>query len=150
MRSLLRLLFVAAVTLGAAAPAPASERHPTLAELEREVMCPVCKEPLEMSDSAEAKRIEAYIRVRIAEGETKSAIKRDLVEEFGPGILAEPPRRGFGALAWLLPLVGGLVAVVAVGLAARHWRRVRAPVPEVTLDPDLDRRVDEALARFDG
>ena len=33
-------------------PRLASERHPTLAELESEVMCPECKEPLNMSDSA--------------------------------------------------------------------------------------------------
>ena len=47
----------------------------------------ICHEPLNMSDSAVAKRIEAYIAVRIKAGDTKSEIKRKLVAQFGPGIL---------------------------------------------------------------
>lgn len=143
--------------LAAAPAALASEEHPTLADLEDEVMCPVCKEPLEMSDSAVADRIRAYIRLRIDRGETKSQIKADLVDEFGDGILAAPPKRGFNLLAWLLPLAGLLAAAVAVTLGARRWRAVRDPAPagpgangRAPIDPDLERRLDEELARFEG
>jgi cytochrome c-type biogenesis protein CcmH/NrfF len=134
-----------ALALVAAAPALASERHPTLAELEGEVMCPVCHEPLNMSDSAEAKRIEAYIQRRIDAGDTKGEIKRKLVAQFGPSILADSPDRAARAL----PLAGAALALLAVALAARHWARRRGSPPGAALDPELDARVDDALARYD-
>ena len=154
-RTVAALLLLAA--LAAAPAALASEQHPTLADLEDEVMCPVCNTPLEMSQSPAANRIRAFIRLRIDRGETKSEIKSQLVDEFGNGILAAPPKRGFNLLAWLLPLAGLLAAGVAVTLAARRWRSTHDPAPpgpatngSGPIDPDLERRLDEELARFDG
>jgi cytochrome c-type biogenesis protein CcmH/NrfF len=141
-RSVLLLVLVAALV--AVAPAMASEQHPTLSEMEAEIMCPVCHEPLNMSDSVVSKRIEAYIAVRIRAGDTKSEIKRKLVAQFGPGILANAPDRA----AWTLPLVAATVALVVLGFAAWRWRR-RGDPPAEPLDPELDARVDEALARYD-
>src|SRR5258708_7673055 len=66
---------VLAVSALLAAPASASERHPTLAELEGEVICPTCHTTLDQSDAPVARRIESYIRTRIAAGDTKSEIK---------------------------------------------------------------------------
>jgi cytochrome c-type biogenesis protein CcmH/NrfF len=139
-----RLIVVAFAALLIAGPAAASEQHPTLAELESEVMCPECKEPLNMSDSALSKRIEAYIALRIRAGDTKSEIKAKLVAQFGPQILADTPD------PWARRLVigGAALAVLVLGGAAWQWRR-RRPEPGPPLDPELDRRVDEALARFD-
>jgi cytochrome c-type biogenesis protein CcmH/NrfF len=139
-----RLVVVAVAALLLAGPAAASERHPTLAELESEVMCPECKEPLNMSESALSKRIEAYIVTRIRAGDTKSEIKAKLVAQFGPQILADTPD------PWTRRLVigGAVLAVLVLGAAAWQWRRTR-PGPAPPLDPELDRRVDEALARFD-
>ena len=152
--------FVAVALLAALVAAPhalASEQHPTLADLEDEVMCPTCKTPLEMSDSPVADRIRAFIRLRIDRGETKSEIKAQLVDEFGQGILAEPSKKGFNLLAWLLPVAGLLAAAVAVTLAARRWRSTREPAPtgpdangRGPIDPDLERRLDEELARYEG
>jgi cytochrome c-type biogenesis protein CcmH len=150
-----RLLAAAmlALALALAAPALASEAHPTLAELEGEVMCPICKTTLDQSNSAAAQRIKAFIVRRIRAGDTKSEIKRELVRDFGPSILAEPPKRGFDLLAWLLP-IGGLVAgALAVGYAAWRWTRSREPEPALAsvgpLDPELERRLDDELRRFD-
>ena len=71
------------------------------------------------------------------------------VAEFGERVLAEPPRRGFHLLAWLLPLVGGALALVAVGAVARHWRRAGAAGAEAPLDPETERRLDDELDRFE-
>ena len=60
-----------------AAPALASERHPTLGELEGEVMCPTCKTTLDQSSAPIADRIRQFISARIAAGDTKSEIKRE-------------------------------------------------------------------------
>ena len=152
-----RGIFAAALlSLLLAAPAAASERHPTLGELEREVMCPTCHQLLELSNAPVADRIRAFIQTRIDAGDTKSEIKRQLVREFGEAVLAAPPTHGFGLLAWLLPLFGlaGSGAVIAV--LARRWARpTLGPANRVhadsasELDPRLLRRLDEELARFD-
>jgi cytochrome c-type biogenesis protein CcmH len=139
-----------------AAPSAASERHPTLNELEHEVMCPTCHELLAFSDAPVADRIRAFITRRIKAGDTKSEIKRRLVSEFGEGVLAAPPRHGFDLLAWLLPLLGlaGSGAVILV-LARRWTRQAREPSKSpqaddgAPLDPSLARRLDEELALFD-
>ena len=141
---------VLALALAFAAPAVASERHPTLNELEGEVMCPICHTTLDQSDSPAAQRIKAYIVRRIRAGDTKSEIKRRL----GPGILAEPAKHGFALLAWLLPIGGILVGAVGLGFAAWRWSRSREPAAPAlaggaVLDPDLDRRLDEELRRFE-
>ncbi len=93
-RALGLLALAVALAVGAAAPAAGSERHPTLAELEREVVCPTCRTTLDQSSSPVADRMRRFIVRRIAAGDTKSEIKRDLVRRFGPRVVQPaPPRR---------------------------------------------------------
>jgi cytochrome c-type biogenesis protein CcmH len=150
---------VAAVILALAAvgSASASEEHPTLAELERELICPTCHETLAVSTSPIADRMRSFIRARIAAGDTESEIKASLVEQFGEGVLAAPPKRGFNLLAWLLPLVGLTVAAGVLAVLARRWSSGRSEPSaagpsgngRAPIDPELERRLDEELARFD-
>jgi cytochrome c-type biogenesis protein CcmH/NrfF len=100
-RALLAVLALALFVVGGAA---ASEEHPTLAELEQEVVCPTCHTTLALSDAPIADRMRAFIRQRIAAGDTKSKIKAQLVDQFGEAVLAAPSKRGFNLLAWGLPL----------------------------------------------
>ena len=152
----MRALAVALVALVLAAPAAASEQHPTLGELEGQLMCPICEgETLAQSDSPAAQRIKAYIQLRISQGATRSQIKRELVDQWGTRILAAPPRHGFDLLAWVLPLVGILGAAAVIGLLAWRWSRAREPASKWTLTarplgPEDERRVDEELRQFDG
>ena len=144
---------LAVLALAVAAPAFASERHPSLAELEGEVMCPTCHTTLDESNSAIAQQIKTFIRVRIAEGKTKSQIKAELVDNFGPSILAAPPKRGWDLLAWALPLGGLGLGAIVLGILAWRWTRDRdrpASGGGAKLDPELERRLDAELARFDG
>ncbi len=152
-RALLAVLALALFVVGGAA---ASEEHPTLAELEQEVVCPTCHTTLALSDAPIADRMRAFIRQRIAAGDTKSKIKAQLVDQFGEAVLAAPSKRGFSLLAWVLPLAGIGLAALAVALAARRWSKARSPAPadpssngHAALDSQLERRLDEELARFD-
>ena len=155
----MRLLVAVLVGLMLAAPAAASEQHPTLPELEGQLMCPICAgETLAQSTSPAAQRIKVEIQQRIAAGDTRSQIKRRLVSEWGERILAAPPRNGFDLLAWLLPIVGVLGGAAVIGVLAFRWTREREPEPAPQrwsqnghpLGPDEERRLDEELARFDG
>jgi cytochrome c-type biogenesis protein CcmH len=145
------------LALGAAGAAAASEQKPTLPELERELICPTCHESLAVSSSPIADRMRSFIRARIAAGDTKSEIKSKLVDQFGESVLAAPPKHGFNLLAWLLPFAGLGLGGAALAVLARRWSRAREDAVSTDpsgngrgpLDPELERRVDEELARFD-
>src|SRR5438067_6298204 len=122
-------------------------------------MCPVCiGETLAQSGSPAAHQLKVRIQHLIAQGKTRSEIKRQLVAEYGTRILAAPPRHGFDLLAWVLPLVGIFSAAGVLALLAWRWTRTReepAPLGPASLngrplDPELEKRLDEELARFDG
>jgi len=146
---LLALSVAVAGVLAASVTAWGAE-PPSAADLEAELVCPVCETTLDQSDAPVAQRMKAFIRERIAAGDTEGEIKDALVAQFGPGVLATPPKSGFGLLAWLLPLGALVGGAIAVGLLVRTWSRRRAPpAAETPLSPDLEQRVDEELARFE-
>ena len=156
----MRTFVVALAALVLAAPAAASERHPTLAELEGQLMCPICAgETLAQSDSPAAQRIKAHMQRRIDQGWTRSRIIDEEVAIWGTRILAAPRRHGFDLLAWVLPLAGLLGGAAVIGMLAWRWSRTQEepaqPLPPYALngrplEPDLERRLDEELTRFDG
>ena len=97
------VLSTALLALIGADSATASEERPTLQEIEGEVYCPTCKQLLSLSSAPVADRMREFIQERIGAGDTKSAIKAQLVDEFGQAVLAAPTREGFNVLAWVLP-----------------------------------------------
>ena len=120
------------------------------ADLEGEIMCPVCNTTLDQSDSPIARRMKADIASRIAAGQSKQQIKDELVAQFGTKVLAAPPAKGFNLLAWLLPFAALFGGALVLGFLAWRWSRNREPSsPAPRLSPALERRVDEELARFD-
>lgn len=121
----------------------------SVSDLESQVMCPVCHQPLNQSQSAAADRIRSIIAAKHAQGWSEQRVKDYLVAQYGEEILAAPPAHGFGLLAWLMPaavlLGGGAVAVVL----AMRWSRGRGgPPPGEPPPPDdrLDARIDADLA----
>ena len=149
-RALLVVLFAFALVPVAAA----SESHPTLGELEGEVICPTCHTTLDQSSSPIATRMKAFIAARIRAGDTKTEIEQKLVAQFGPEVLARPSKHGLDLFAWLLPLAVLVVGAAGLGAAIWKWRGTAreparpspAPAP---LDPDVEQRIDEELARFE-
>jgi cytochrome c-type biogenesis protein CcmH len=149
------VLALAGAPLGWAASARAADR-PSAAQLESELVCVTCKTTLDESDSPIARRMKAYIRRRLAEGATGDEIKNELVAQFGQEVLATPRRHGFDLLAWALPLAGIGAGALALGGLAWAWSRRRddtgeggAAAAAGPLEPDLERRVDEELARYE-
>jgi hypothetical protein len=72
-------------------------------------------------------------------------------------VLAAPRKSGFDLIAWVLPLVGLAAGVIVASVLAWRWSRARGePEPpdgaaggRPALEPALERRLDEELARFD-
>jgi cytochrome c-type biogenesis protein CcmH/NrfF len=152
---MLRFVAVLAAALVFAAPAAACARPRTSqAYLDGQVMCPTCHTTLDMSDSAAAQRIEAFISQKIAACWTAQHIESSLVSTYGAGILAAPPHKGLDLLAWWLPIIGVLAGALVLAFGVWRWSRRRGPDepdgPEDTgLDEETERRLDDLLARFD-
>jgi cytochrome c-type biogenesis protein CcmH len=144
-----RALALVAVALALAAPALAGSR-PSAAAIETKLVCPVCHETLDQSTSLQAQEMKVEIRRRIAQGWTEKQILDEMVANFGPGVLSTPSKHGFDLLAWVLPLGGAMAGVVVLGLGARYWVRAPAGPSPPALDPEIERRIDEELQRFDG
>ena len=122
-------------------------------------MCPTCGTPLDMSDAPAANRIRAFIVRRIDGGDTRSEIMDELVAEFGPGDPRRPSdeRVGTARLAASARRPGrrrrGRSGSTPGAGAARASPRRPRPVPRqngrAPLDPELERRLEEELARFE-
>jgi cytochrome c-type biogenesis protein CcmH/NrfF len=136
----------------AASPAAAAAPKTSLPDIEDEVMCPICGTLLELSDSPQAEREVAFIRRRIAAGQTKSQIKDALVAEYGDQVLALPRGSGFDLSAYLVPIAGFLIAAVALAVAVLRWRRrgaaSRAPAAGPPEGPEAE-RLEADIARYD-
>jgi cytochrome c-type biogenesis protein CcmH len=146
----MRLGLLVALVVVLAAAASAATAAPSPSDLEAELVCPTCKTTLDQSDAPIARRMKQIIRTRLSEGATEKEIKAELVAQFGPGVIAEPPKSGFDLLAWLVPL--GILAGGALGVGAIAWgwrRRRRDEVPVEPLDPALERRLDAELERYE-
>ncbi len=149
-RALAVALLALALGAGASGPTPKT----TLPAVEAQAMCVTCKIPLTIAQSPQADRERAFIQRLIAAGLTEGQIKRALVREYGPTVLALPPAHGFDLAVYLVP--AGLVAAVLVLLALLlpRWRRRarEAPLAEggpPTLTPAEAARLEADMARFD-
>jgi cytochrome c-type biogenesis protein CcmH len=150
----------AAAVLLALAIAPATAvaadcPRTTLADVEDEVMCPVCGTPLGLATEApQAQREREFIQRLVESCRSKDEIKTALVAQFGDEVLALPGDDGDGelgdVLVYAVPAAGLLLAAGALGFALTRWRgRDRGesgPAPTrpageaaARLDADLDR-----------
>ncbi|MEM7029708.1 MAG: cytochrome c-type biogenesis protein [Chloroflexota bacterium] len=95
----------------------------------------------------------------MVEGYSEQEILDWYVARYGDYVLQQPPTRGLGLLAWLLPIFGLLVAIVWVGWLMRSWQAKQAVtitpatgvelngIPENLGDDEYLRRVEQDLAQ---
>ncbi len=151
MRALAALAALLALVLPGAAAA--QQPQTSLADIEDEVMCPICGVTLELATEApQAIQEREFIRERVAAGQSKDEIKDALVAEFGPEVLALPEAEGFDLAAWLVPGIAILVAAVAILVGLRRWRRAGpgpGDPPAAPLDEEDAQRLEADLARYE-
>lgn len=159
MRAGSRVILAAAAlaALALTAPAAPAQESPTLSEIEREVMCPVCGVPLELAREApQAQQERRMIQELIDEGRTKDEIKDALVAEYGSEVLAVPDTSGFELTAWVVPGAAIILAGGAIVVGLRRWRRATAAAgdgsaepSEEAIDPDDARRLEDDIGRYE-
>lgn len=100
-----------------------------------------------------AKTMLKEIDTRIAAGMDDQQVLDAMIRQYGPLAYVEPPKTGFGLVAWLMPilyLLGGFALVVIV---MKRWRRRPAAVASaaaangVHVSPELLARAREQAQR---
>ncbi|HUA12879.1 MAG TPA: cytochrome c-type biogenesis protein CcmH [Solirubrobacteraceae bacterium] len=143
---------LAAAVLALLALAPAASADVSMPAIERQVMCVTCKIPLMVAESTQANREREYIRKLIARGDSEAEIRRELVAQYGPAVLALPQASGFGLAAYLVPAAVVLAgALLLVALVPRWRRRAPATAAQAPRMSDEDsERLDADIAQIEG
>jgi cytochrome c-type biogenesis protein CcmH/NrfF len=144
-------LLVAGPTAGAIAAACPKT---SLAEIEHEVMCPVCGVPLSLATEApQAQRERAFIQREVASCKSKSQIKAELRAQFGDRVLALPPSKGFDVAAYVVPVAVVLAGLAAIALLFLRKRRRGVQTDAAATRPPLAgedaARLEADLQRYD-
>jgi cytochrome c-type biogenesis protein CcmH len=124
--TLLAVVLVVALVLGSgvlhSSPPTAAQRASAIEDV---VRCPTCEDlSVAQSTAPTAITVRAAITQQIAAGRTDQQIKDYLEDRYGASIVLEPPASGWSLLVWLLPLIGGAIAVAAVAVVLIRRRKV--------------------------
>jgi cytochrome c-type biogenesis protein CcmH/NrfF len=76
-----------------------------------------------------ARGMQKDLDARVARNESDEAILQAYVEQYGPTVLVEPPKKGFDLLAWVMPVLLPLIALVLVWQVVRRWKQKAALAP---------------------
>ena len=146
-------LVAALVALAAPGAALAACQKTSVADLEDEIMCPVCGTSLATAgDAPLAVQQRRLIDRLVQQCRSKDEIKTALVAQYGDSVLAEPEQEGFGLTTYLVPGIAFAAGLAAVVLAALRWRRQRPARPLAAgADPSApdDSRIDDDMRRYD-
>lgn len=113
----------------------ASHAHDTPAQraarLDAVIRCPSCADiSVAQSNAGPAIAVRHEILRLVQAGKSDHAIENQLVRQYGPSILLEPPASGLSSLVWLLPLAAAVLAlgalIVYFSRRSSSWRRLRS------------------------
>jgi cytochrome c-type biogenesis protein CcmH len=153
MRRVAASIVMAAALAATPTQALAAASRASLTDIENDVMCVACREPLAVAQAPQAYAERNYIRSLIAQGKTKRQIEQALVAQYGPAVLAKPPAHGFNLTVYVLPPAILLLGAAILAFALPRWRRrtraTATPTSQPRLTPADARRLDEDLARYE-
>lgn len=78
-------------------------------EVAKDLFCPVCEStPLDVCPTQACADWRELIRTQLTEGKTKDEVHEYFARQYGDGVLADPPKRGFNLILWVLPVLAVL------------------------------------------
>jgi cytochrome c-type biogenesis protein CcmH len=141
IRKLLLALVVVLLSLAAGQAASAQGNGPIqptddqVNAIAKKLYCPVCPNtPLDVCETKACQDWRAQIRDELASGWTEPQIIDYFVAQYGERVLAEPQRKGFTSLVWLLPVLAVALGIAVTWQVLRGWRRARAPAMSAPAD----------------
>jgi cytochrome c-type biogenesis protein CcmH len=123
----------------------------SLPAIQEDVMCLICGVPLVNAGGPQAEDERNFIRGLVDKCKSKDEIIAALVDEYGQGVLATPKKSGFDLSAYLVPIIVGAIAVVALGIGALRWRNAKKDEPDAddSGEPVVSAELDADLQRYD-
>lgn len=119
-------LFIITMALVLVPASRAQEGIPTddqVNEVAKKLYCPVCPNtPLDVCETQACKDWRDEIRAQLSAGWDEEEVMAYFVGRYGERVLAEPERRGFTSLIWIMPVVAVLLGLAIVIQALRSWR----------------------------
>ena len=94
-----------------------------------------------------AKAMQKEVAQRVDHGDSDDLILQSFVQEYGPTVLPDPPKKGFTWLVWIAPIAAPFLALFLIWEVVRRWRRrvALAPAGGPGISPELlDRARREA------
>ena len=89
--------------------------------------CPVCEStPLDVCPTDACKDWRELIRTMLSEGKTEAEILKHFEAQYGARVLAEPPKKGFYWLIYLLPPAIILLGTVILFRSMKEWTKPKA------------------------
>ena len=91
-----------------------------------------------------AKSMLKEVDTHLAKGESEQQIIDAFVAQYGTVVYMEPPKKGFGLVAWLMPVFYSIIGLGFVVFVVRKWA-IRPPsaaaqsVAAAAANPALDR-----------
>jgi cytochrome c-type biogenesis protein CcmH/NrfF len=135
---------------GALVAGPAAADDPFALELYNGLMSPYCPGRTLMDcPSEQAGELRDWIAAQEESGRSRAEVEEELYQRYGDVILQAPRAEGFGLAAYVLPviafLIGGAIVWVFLRRQAAAGAGAAAARPRASLDPDIERRIDEEL-----
>jgi cytochrome c-type biogenesis protein CcmH/NrfF len=92
-----------------------------------------------------AKGMLREVDLRLGQGETDEQIIQDFVKQYGAVVYVEPPKHGFGLVAWVMPIFYIILGGALVVFIIKKWLR---PRPATASDYANSTVSSEALDRL--
>jgi cytochrome c-type biogenesis protein CcmH len=135
-----RAVALATVLAMAAASTARAQETPRAKALSKRVlcMCGGCEDSAGMCNHPggtfsgpceTARGMQKDLDAHVTRGESDDQILQAMVEQYGPTVLVEPPKKGFDLLAWIMPIAVPLIALVLVWEVVRRWRHKATLAP---------------------
>ncbi|MFO8036289.1 MAG: cytochrome c-type biogenesis protein [Anaerolineales bacterium] len=143
-------------------PLPGFAQEPTppddeVNEIAKQLYCPVCENtPLDACGTVACEQWRGVIREKLSQGWTEQEIKDYFVEQYGDRVLAEPPKRGFNWLAYIVPPAAFLIGAYVLYRGFVTWKARDRDLPPDSekdledrpdIDPEYISRVNEELRK---
>lgn len=77
----------------------------------------------------------AEVREMVLRGDNDASIKDAMVQKYGTTVLAAPTTSGFNIVAWIMPFAIFALALAAVVLVVRAWKRRIVSAPATSPAP---------------
>ena len=104
-----------------------------------------------MLDCSSATYIRKSIRTSLAAGKDEQMILASFVEQYGPKILAEPPRQGFLWMGWIMPFAALLLGGGLVSYVLWRWnaaRKAEATEPAAASPPASPTNFSSSVEKY--